>query len=135
MLERALEAATDEPGVERVVAVLDQHRALRETKKGPAGIPELGRSDQHRAVDVMSPLRIRVDGGATVHQGVEERERAVELEPFGTDLQDEEGRVARRFDVEGHELSFFEPGVRTQLRRVDRDLLPRHRLRRAARLE
>ena len=28
MLERALEAATDEPRVERVVAVLDEHRAV-----------------------------------------------------------------------------------------------------------
>ncbi|GAC1642186.1 MAG: hypothetical protein PVS3B2_21670 [Candidatus Dormibacteraceae bacterium] len=31
VLERALQSSTDQPRVERVVAVLDQHRAMRET--------------------------------------------------------------------------------------------------------
>jgi len=47
MLERALESAPDEPGVERVVAVLDQDGALGETQECPTCIPEFRSSNQH----------------------------------------------------------------------------------------
>jgi hypothetical protein len=135
VLERAFEAAAHEPGVKRVVAVLDQNRALREAKKRPARIPELRCADQHRAVDVMSPLRVRVDGGAAVDQRVEERERTIQLESFGPHLEDEEWRISCRLHVECDELRVFEPRARAQFRRIDRDLLPRHRFRGAAGLE
>ena len=90
VFERALQASTDEPGVERVVAVLDQHRAVRETQEGAAGIAKLRCADQHRAVDVVSPARVRVDRRLAVHQRVEEGERAVQLEALRADLQDQE---------------------------------------------
>ena len=47
VLERALQASTDEPRVERVVAVLHEHRAVRETKKRAAGVAKLWCSNQH----------------------------------------------------------------------------------------
>jgi len=135
VLERALESAPDEPGVKRIVAVLDQHRALRETQECPTRILELRGADQHRALDVMTAACIRVDGCAAVDEGVEEGQWAVELESLGADLQHEKRGVAGGFDVQGHVLSFLERGLRFQLRGVDRDLLPRHGLDRAARLE
>jgi hypothetical protein len=135
MLERALETATDEPRVEGVVAVLNEDRALGEPEKRPARIPELRRADQHRAVDVMALARIRIDGGAAVDQSVEEGKRAVETESLGTELEDQEWRVARRLHIDGDELGGIQRSLRTQVGCIDGDLLPGHRLRRAARLE
>jgi hypothetical protein len=135
MLERDLEAAPHQPGVEGVVAVLDQHCTSREAKECPAHVPELGCADQHRAIDLVAPARIWVDGSAAVDQRVEERERAVEPEPLGPDLENEEGRIAGRLDVQGHELGVIQLRLRPELGRVDRDLRPRHRLDGAARLE
>jgi hypothetical protein len=135
MLERAFQAAAHEPRVERIVAVLDQDSALREAQECAAGIPELGRADQHRAIDVVAPFCVRVDGCPAVDQGVEERERTLQLEAFGPDLEDEERRVARRLHVQGDELRLVKLRVGADFGGVDGDLLPRHRLRRAAGLE
>src|SRR5581483_11198166 len=63
------------------------------------------------------------------------RQRFLEREPLGAKLEDQERRVAGRLDVEGDELSFFERRQRTDLGRVDRDLLPGHGLDRAAGLQ
>jgi hypothetical protein len=84
MLERAFKPATNEPAVESVVAVLDEHRALGETQERPAGVPEFGRTDQHRTIDVVSLLGVRIDGRAAVDERVEEGERAGQLEPLGS---------------------------------------------------
>jgi hypothetical protein len=128
VLERALEPAADEPGVERIVAVLHQHRAVRKAQKRAARVPELGRADQHRAFDVVAPPRVGVDGGAAVDESVEERERAAEREPLRAHLEHQEGGVAGRLDVQGDELSVLEQRARAHLGRVDGDLLPEHRI-------
>ncbi len=117
------------------MAVLDEHGSLREAQECPARVLELGRPDQHRALNVVTPARVGVDGGAAVDQRVEKGQRAVELEPLGADLEDQERGVAGGLDVQGNVLGFLERGLRFQLRGVDRDLLPRHRLDRAARLQ
>jgi hypothetical protein len=135
VLERTLQSPTDEPGVEGVVAVLDQDRALGEAKKRAARVPELGRADQHRAVDVVALARVGVDRRPAVDQGVEERERGVEAKPLGADLEDEKRGVAGRLDVEGDELRVVQGRRAADLGRVDCDLLPRHGLARAARFE
>ncbi len=135
MLEWTFEPATDQPGIERVVAVLNENSALSEPQECPARIPELWRADQHGAVDVMALARVGVDGRAAVDQSVEERKRAIETESLGAELEDQEGRVARRLDVDRDELGILQPGQRTQLGCIDGDLLPRHQLRRIARLE
>jgi hypothetical protein len=135
MLERTFETTADEPGVEGVVAVLDEHRTLAEAEKRPARVLELGCADQHGAVDVVALARVRVDGRAAVHQGVEERKRAAEAKALRADLEDQEGRVAGRLDVQRDELSLGQRGAGADLGRVDRDLLPRHELGRAAGLE
>jgi hypothetical protein len=135
VLEWALQAAADEPRVEGVVAVLDEHRALREAQERSARIAELWRPDQHRPIDVMALLGIWVDRCAAVDESVEERERAFEREALRADLEDQEGRVARGLDVEGDELGRVERGFATDLRRVDGDLLPRDELGRTARFE
>jgi hypothetical protein len=77
MLERALEATTDQPGVERIVAVLDENGALCESQERPPRISELGGADEHRAIDVVTLFRVRVDRRATIHQRVEKSKRAV----------------------------------------------------------
>jgi hypothetical protein len=123
VLERALQAAADEPGVEGVVAVLHQHRALGEPKEGPSRVLELRGADEHRAVDVVALARVGIDGRAAVDEGVEERERPVETEPLGSDLQHQERRVAGRLDVQGDELRLLEWGGRRDLGRVDGNLL------------
>jgi hypothetical protein len=135
VLERALQTASDEPGVEGVMAVLDEHRALGEVQKSPAHVLELGRPDQHRPVDVVAFARVRVDGGAAVDERVEERQRGVEAESFGADLEDEERRVAGRLDVQGDELRVVEWRRRADFGRVDGDLFPRHGLARTARFQ
>jgi len=135
MLERALQAAADQPGIERVVAVLDQHRALCETQERSAHVFELGRTDQHRTVDVMALARIGIDRCAAVDERVEEGERLVQPEALGAELEHQERRVARRLDVEGDELRILEQCLRPKLGCVDRDLFPRHWLGGAARLE
>ena len=135
MLKRTLKATTDEPGVEGVVAVLDEHRALSESQERPARVAELRRADQHRAIDVMPLVGVGIDRRAAVDQRVEECKRAVELKSLGAELKDKKGRIARRLDVDGDELRDLQPGLRRQLGCIDGDLLPRHRLRRVARFE
>jgi len=135
MLERALQPATDEPGVEGVVAVLDQDGALRKPQKSASRVFELRRPDQHRAVDVVSLARVRVDGRPAVDQRVEERERAVEAEPLGPYLEDQERSVARGLDVQGDELRVGQRRLAADLRRIDGDLLPRHQRRSPSGLE
>jgi hypothetical protein len=135
MFERDLEATPYQPGVEGVVAVFDEHRAARKAKERPAHISELRRADQHGAIDLVAPPRIRVDGSPAVDQRVEERQRAVEPESLSPHLENEEWRVAGGLDVEGHELRIVECRVRPELGHVDRDLRPRHRLDGSARLE
>jgi len=122
--EGALQAASDKPCVERVVAVLDQHRALREAQEPAPCILELGRADEHRTVDVVALARVWVDGRAAVDKRVEEGQRAVEPEALGADLEDEKRRVARGLHIERHELRVVERGLRSDLGRVDGDLLP-----------
>src|SRR5581483_5192420 len=112
-----------------------ENRALREAQERAPRVLEDGRADEHRAVDVVPLLRVRVDRSAAVDEGVEERQRFLEREPLGAKLEDQERRVAGRLDVEGDELSFFERRQRTDLGRVDRDLLPGHGLDRAAGLQ
>jgi hypothetical protein len=70
MLERTLEPSPNEPCVERVVAVLDQDRALREPKETTSRVLELRRADEHGAVDVVALARIRVDRRAAVDERV-----------------------------------------------------------------
>jgi hypothetical protein len=135
MLQRALEPATHEPGVERVVAVLDEDGALREPQEGAPRVSELRRTDQHRAVDVVALLRVGVDRRAAIDERVEERQRAGKLEAFGPQLEHEERRVAGRLDVNGDELRVVEERLRAELGRIDRDLLPRDGLGGPARLE
>jgi len=135
VLERDLEATPHQPGVEGVVAVLDQHSAARKAKERPPHISELRRADKHGAIDLVAPARIWVDGSSAVNQRVEERQRAVEPESLSPDLENEERRIAGGLDVEGHELCVFERRVGPELGSIDRDLRPRHRLNGATRLE
>jgi hypothetical protein len=126
VLERTLQATADQPRVEGVVAVLDQHRAVGEAEERAAGVLEHRRTDEHRAVDVVAPARVGVDGRPAVDQRVEERESPLEGEAFGAQLEHQERGVAGRLDVEGDELCFIERREGTDLGSVDRDLLPRH---------
>jgi len=135
MLERALQAASHEPGVEGIVAVLDEHRPLPETKESTARVFELRGADQHGAIDVMALARVRVDGRAAVDEGVEEGKRSVQGEPLGADLEHQERRIAGRLDVEGDELRVRERCVLFHLGGIDRYLLPRDQLGRTAGLE
>ncbi len=135
VLERALEAAAHQPGIEGVVAVLNEDSAMGEPKESAASIFELRRTDEHRAVDVMAPARVWVDGGAAVDERVEKRKRPIEPETLGAHLEDQERRIARRLDVERDELRILEPGLRLHLGRVDCDFLPCHELARSARFE
>ncbi|HEX9100534.1 MAG TPA: hypothetical protein VF956_13695 [Candidatus Dormibacteraeota bacterium] len=117
------------------MAVLDQHGAASKAKECLAHVSELRGADQHGAIDLVAAARIRVDRSSAVDQRVEERQRAVEPEPLGPDLEDEEWRIARGLDVEGHELGIFERCVWPEVGRIDRDLRPRHGLHGAAGLQ
>jgi hypothetical protein len=135
VLERALESSAHQPGVEGIVAVLDENSALSKSEESPASVAKLRRADQHRTVDVMSLLGIRVDRCTAVDERIEEGERPCQLESFRAQLQDEERRIAGCLDVDGDELRIVQLRLRPDLGRVDGDLLPGHRLRGAARLE
>ena len=135
VLERTLEAPTDKPRIKRVVAVLHEHRTLGKAQESAAGVAELRRADEHRPVDVMAPVGVRVDRSLAVYERVEEGQGAVEPEPFGPDLQYEERRVAGGLDIQRDELRLVQPGFRLDLWRVDGDLLPWHRLHRPARFQ
>jgi hypothetical protein len=132
VLEGALQPAADEPGVERVVAVLDENRALGEAEESSARVPELRRANEHRAVDVVSFPRIRIDGRAAVDQRVEEGQRARECEPLRADLEDEEWGVAGRLDIQRDQLRILELRPVGDLGRVDGDLFPRDGLGRSS---
>jgi hypothetical protein len=74
--QRALQAPAHQPGVEGIVAVLDEHGALGESKEGSAGVTKFGRPDQHRPVDVVPLLCVWVDRRTAVDEGVEKRKGA-----------------------------------------------------------
>jgi hypothetical protein len=135
VLERAFQAPPHKPAVEGVVAVLDQHSAVRKAQEGASRILELRSPDQHRAVDVMALAGVGVDGRPAVDEGVEERKRAGKTEPLGAHLKHQERRVARRLHVQGDEFGVLEPGLASHLARVDGDLLPGNRLGRPAWLQ
>jgi hypothetical protein len=135
MLEGALQTTAHQPCVKCVMAVLDEHCAVSETQEGPARVAKLRRADEHGTVDMVAPVRVGVDRRLAVDERVEERERAVEAEALSADFQDEERRVSGGLHVEGYELGIIEPRLRPELRRVDRDLFPRHRLHGPARLD
>ena len=135
VLERALEPAADEPGVERVVAVLDEDGAAGESQEPAPRILELRGADEHGAVDQVTLAGVRVDRCAAVDQGVEEGQRALEGEAFRPHLEHQERGVAGGLDVERDKLSVLQRSGEADLGRVDRDLLPRHKLPSAARLE
>jgi hypothetical protein len=135
VVERPLEPAAHEPGVEGVMAVLHQDRAVRKTEEGAAGVRELGRADQHRALDLVTAAGVGVDRRPAVHQGVEEAQRPVEPEALRAQLQDQEGPVAGRLHVERDVLRALERRVRGHVDRVDRNLLPGHGLARSPRLQ
>jgi hypothetical protein len=135
MLERALEASSNEPGVERIVAVFHENGALRESQECPSGIPELGGADEHCAVDMVALARVRIDWRAAIHQRVEKRKRGVETESLGPQLEDQERRIACRLNIDGDELGVLQSRLGRQLGCIDGDLFPRYRLRRAAGLE
>jgi hypothetical protein len=136
VLERARQAAAEDPGVEGVVAVLDQHRAAGEVEESPAGVAELGRADQHLPLDQVPALGVGVDRGASVDERVEEPQRAAQSETLGADLEDQEGPVAGRLDVDRHELGLCQRRVRADRDEVQLETrLPGHRLGRAPRLE
>lgn len=128
MLERTFEPPSHQPRIERVMAVLHENGALCKTKERPAGVAEFRSSDQHRTIDVMALLRVRVDGGAAVDKSVEEGKRSRQLEPLRAQLQDQEGGVPCRLYVDRNELGIVEKRQRTQLRCIDGDLLPGNRL-------
>jgi hypothetical protein len=128
MLQRAFEPPSNQPGVEGVVAVLDENCAVGESKKRPAGVAELRCSDQHRTIDVVPLFGVGVDRGPAVDEGVEEGERPRKLESLRAKFEDEERRVTSRFHVDGDELCIVKERLRAQLRGIDRDLLPWNRL-------
>jgi hypothetical protein len=135
VLERAFEPPAHQPGVECVVAVLDENCAMGESKKRPSCVAKFWRADQHRTVDVVPLLGIGVDRRPAIDERVEEGKRAGQLESFGAQLEHQERGVPRRLHIDGDELGVVKRRLRAKLRRVDRDLLPGNRLRRPSRLE
>jgi len=112
VLERARQPAAQDPGVEGVVAVLDQHRAPGEMQEGPAGVAELGRADQHLPLDQVAAFGVGVDRRPGVDEGVEKAQRAAQPEALGADLEHQEGSVPRRLDIDGNELGLSQRRVR-----------------------
>jgi hypothetical protein len=134
VLERAVQAAPHEPGVKGVVAVLDQDRALGKAQKAAADVAELGRADQHGAVDLVPAAGIRVDGSPAVDQRVEKRQGAFQSEALGAHLENQERPVAGGLDVQRHEVSVLERRGGSHVGGVHRVLLPLDRRLGAARL-
>src|SRR5437879_13883191 len=94
MLERALQPTADKPRVERVVAVLDQHRAVCETQERATSVLEFGRSDEHRRITVVGLPCRRADWSSAVDARVEEGKGAFVGKPLGAPIEGQEGRVA-----------------------------------------
>jgi hypothetical protein len=76
MLQRTFQSSANQPGVEGIVTVLDQDGPMGETEERSSGVPKLRRSNQHRPVDVVALLGVRIDWRSTVDQCVEESEGA-----------------------------------------------------------
>jgi hypothetical protein len=135
VLQRAFEAPANQPRVERIVAVLDQNGAVGETKERSTGVAELGRPDQHRPVDVVALLGVRIDRRPAIDERVKEREGARQFESLRAQLQHQERSVACCLDIDGHELRVIEQRLRAQLGCIDRYLLPGDQLCRTTRLQ
>jgi len=134
VLEGLLESPAHQVGVEGIVAVLHQDGAPGEAQEGGAGVAEAGCAHQHGPVDLVALLRVAVDRGPGLDQGVEEGQRSRELEALGADLDHQEGCVAGGLDVEGDVVGPLERGVGGD-RRAFREQLGKGRERPRAGLE
>jgi len=121
MLERSGQASTQDPGVEGIVAVLDQDRPPGEVEEPPAGVAELRGAGEHLAPDQVAPLGVRIDRRPGVDEGVEESERARKPKPLGADLEHQKRPVAGGLDVHGDELGHLERRQRAQRGKVGLD--------------
>ena len=128
VLERTVQPAADQPGVEGVVAVLNQDRTPGEMQERTAGVREVGGVDQHLAVDQVAAASVGVDRRPRVDEGVEERQRPVQAEPLGADLEHQKGPVAGGLDVHSYVLGLAERSVRAHAQRHFGRLLPLDRL-------
>ena len=108
VLERSGQASPEDPGVEGVVAVLDQDRSPSEVEERPPGVAELGGVDEHLALDQVAPLGVGIDRCAGVDEGVEQPQRPAQPEALGADLEDQEGPVAGGLDIDGDELGVLQ---------------------------
>jgi len=72
VLERPGEASPQDPGVEGVVAVLDQDRSACEVEERPPGVAELRGVDEHLAFDQVPPLGVGIDRRPGMDEGVEQ---------------------------------------------------------------
>jgi hypothetical protein len=118
MLEWPGQAAAEDPGVEGVMAVLDQDRPAGEMKERAPGIAELGRVDEHLALDQVPALGVGVDRRPGVDQGVEQAQGTAQPEPLGADLEDQEGPVAGSLDVHRDELGLLQRRLRADRQEV-----------------
>jgi len=118
VLEWPGKAATEDPGVEGVVAVLDQDGSPGKMQEGPPSVAELGRVDEHLPLDQVPPLGVGVDRRPGVNQRVEQAQGPAQPKPLGSDLEDQEGPVAGRLDVHGDELGFLQWRLRADRREV-----------------
>src|SRR2546430_17244314 len=98
MLEWAFQPPPDEPRVEGVVAVLHQHCAVCEPKECAARALEDRRANEHRAIDLMTLPRVRIDRRGAIDQSAEERQRPFEGEAPCTNLANKKRSVARVLD-------------------------------------
>ena len=137
VVEGTGESPAEDPGVEGVMAVLDQYRPPGEVEEGPPGVAELRRVDEHLPLDQVPPLGVGIDRRPGVDQGVEEAQGAAQPESLGTDLEHQEGPVAGGLDVDRHELGLLQQRVGADRSVVVAPVgrLPGNELGRPARLE
>ncbi|GAC1656129.1 MAG: hypothetical protein NVS9B1_10740 [Candidatus Dormibacteraceae bacterium] len=121
VLERSGQAPTQDPGVEGIVAVLDQDRPPGEVEEPAASVAELRGAGQHLAPDEVAPLGVRIDRGPGVDEGVEETERARQPKALGADLEHQKRPVSGGLDVHGDELGHLERRQRAQRGKVGLD--------------
>ena len=131
-IQRRADRPCDEPSVERVRAVLHEHRALDEAAESLEHASDRRCAVQRFAADSVNATGVRVDPVVAVHEGLEAQQMLLERECDGSELHEVMRRLPSRLAIECHKTELLDGCVgRRSLhhRRVVRILQGGERLR------
>lgn len=110
-VQRSPDGARDQPGVERVGAVLDEHRPLHEAPEPLQNAAHRRCAVQCLTADAVNAPGVGVDAVVAVHERLEAEEMALQGERHRAELDQMMWRLSGRLAIEGDETKVVDQRV------------------------